>query len=252
MDKATLYDFLKRQELLSQAELDDVETLINQYPYFQTARLLEIKNMKSDPDSNDFLTKLAKASLLCSDRQKLFYTVKDGRYAQFFNNIFTPEAIARDRTEELLNTFFDTIATEEETLLPQTAQNAALTDYLAYMEMEEAPQDNLPENAQPLKHHDIIDDFIGKAETHEIFTPPTPQPESKASNHLQDPDREDKSDNFLTETLARIYIKQQKYEQALAIIERLSLNFPKKSVYFADQIRFLEYLIINEKNKKLN
>jgi len=54
----------------------------------------------------------------------------------------------------------------------------------------------------------------------------------------------------LTETLAKIYMKQQKYEQALAIIKRLSLNFPKKSAYFADQIRFLEYLIINEKNKK--
>jgi len=50
--------------------------------------------------------------------------------------------------------------------------------------------------------------------------------------------------------LAKIYIKQKKYEQALTIIKRLSLNFPKKSAYFADQIHFLEYLIINEKNKK--
>ncbi|NLA62102.1 MAG: tetratricopeptide repeat protein, partial [Bacteroidales bacterium] len=57
-------------------------------------------------------------------------------------------------------------------------------------------------------------------------------------------------DSFLTETLAQVYIKQKKYEQALTIIKRLSLNFPKKSIYFADQIRFLEYLIYNEKNKK--
>ena len=57
-------------------------------------------------------------------------------------------------------------------------------------------------------------------------------------------------DTFLTETLAQIYIKQKKYEEALTIIKRLSLNFPKKSIYFADQIRFLEYLIYNDKNKK--
>ncbi|HBK95509.1 MAG TPA: hypothetical protein DDZ69_10925, partial [Porphyromonadaceae bacterium] len=58
------------------------------------------------------------------------------------------------------------------------------------------------------------------------------------------------NDGFLTETLAKIYIKQKKYEPALTIIRQLSLNFPKKSVYFADQIRFLELLILNEKNKK--
>ncbi|MBV2166233.1 MAG: hypothetical protein KUL76_06850, partial [Kaistella sp.] len=63
-----------------------------------------------------------------------------------------------------------------------------------------------------------------------------------------DPEPENKG--FLTETLAKIYIKQKKYEQALTIIKQLSLNFPKKSIYFADQIRFLELLILNEKNKK--
>lgn len=58
---------------------------------------------------------------------------------------------------------------------------------------------------------------------------------------------DDDGGEFLTETLAKIYIKQKKYEQALTIIKRLSLNFPKKSIYFADQIRFLEFLIMNER-----
>ena len=39
------------------------------------------------------------------------------------------------------------------------------------------------------------------------------------------------------------------YSKALEIIQRLSLQFPKKNAYFADQIRFLEKLIINN-NKK--
>ena len=57
------------------------------------------------------------------------------------------------------------------------------------------------------------------------------------------------NDGYFTETLAKIYIRQGKYEKALEIIRRLNLNFPKKNVYFADQIRFLEKLIINNKNK---
>ena len=60
-------------------------------------------------------------------------------------------------------------------------------------------------------------------------------------------ERED--DGYFTETLAKIYIKQHRYEKALEIIKKLSLNYPKKNAYFADQIRFLEKLIINAKSK---
>ena len=60
-------------------------------------------------------------------------------------------------------------------------------------------------------------------------------------------ERED--DSYFTETLAKIYIKQHRYEKALEIIKKLSLNYPKKNAYFADQIRFLEKLIINAKSK---
>ncbi|MFC2457437.1 MAG: tetratricopeptide repeat protein, partial [Prevotella intermedia] len=40
-----------------------------------------------------------------------------------------------------------------------------------------------------------------------------------------------------------------RYSKALEIIQRLNLLYPKKNRYFADQIRFLEKLIINN-NKK--
>ena len=53
----------------------------------------------------------------------------------------------------------------------------------------------------------------------------------------------------LQKTLAKIYIKQHRYDKALEIIKKLSLNYPKKNAYFADQIRFLEKLIINAKSK---
>ena len=54
-------------------------------------------------------------------------------------------------------------------------------------------------------------------------------------------------DEFLTESLAHIYIKQRKYQRALEIIKCISLKNPEKNIYFADQIRFLEKLIINVK-----
>lgn len=53
----------------------------------------------------------------------------------------------------------------------------------------------------------------------------------------------------LTESFARILIKKRNYEKALEIIQELNLKNPEKSVYFADQIRFLKKLIINQAAK---
>ena len=90
----------------------------------------------------------------------------------------------------------------------------------------------------------FIDTNEGKIELQEIpdYEIPEDDGEDNAGN--------DTDEGFFTETLARIYIKQGQYSKALEIIKRLNLNFPKKNVYFADQIRFLEKLIINNKYKK--
>lgn len=52
-----------------------------------------------------------------------------------------------------------------------------------------------------------------------------------------------------TETLARIYIKQGKYQRAYEIISRLHQQHPDKNGYYVDQLRFLEKLMLNSKKK---
>lgn len=51
---------------------------------------------------------------------------------------------------------------------------------------------------------------------------------------------------LLSESLAKIYIKTHRYERAYEILNDLSLRFPGKNRYFADQLRFLRKLIRNE------
>lgn len=50
------------------------------------------------------------------------------------------------------------------------------------------------------------------------------------------------SDEIITETLAKIYFDQKKYEKALNAFEKLSLKYPEKSIYFASQIEKIEKL----------
>ncbi|MDE5979652.1 MAG: hypothetical protein K2G84_06445, partial [Muribaculaceae bacterium] len=52
-------------------------------------------------------------------------------------------------------------------------------------------------------------------------------------------------------SLAKIYIKTRRYEQAYEILNDLSLRFPEKSSYFADQLRFLRKLILNERRRRV-
>ena len=74
---------------------------------------------------------------------------------------------------------------------------------------------------------------------------------NKVSEEEESEDNEEdmEDESYFTETLAKIYVKQQRYSKALEIIKKLNLKYPKKNAYFADQIRFLEKLIINAKSK---
>lgn len=63
-------------------------------------------------------------------------------------------------------------------------------------------------------------------------TPQTPAPATKRP--AQPP---------LSLELAKIFVKQGQFDRAHEIISKIILNNPEKSVYFADQLRFLEKLI---------
>ena len=244
MNKDTFYTLIKNNSALDSATQQELKAIINEYPYFQTARLLYTLNLLS-ADQELFKQELPKMALFCSDRIKLFYSVHEEEYAMFIQEL---RAVSHDpdRTMELLDSFLATMSQPEETILPEAPiEHLASIDYLAYIDSIGSTTETTETETAHLKHHNIIDNFIEKAANEEVFVP------KKEKEYVvpQVAETDDSSDAFLSETLMRVYIKQKKYEQALTIIKRLSLNFPQKNAYFADQIRFLELLIQNEKNK---
>ena len=50
------------------------------------------------------------------------------------------------------------------------------------------------------------------------------------------------NNELVTETLARVYLEQQHFEKAIEAYKKLSLKYPKKSSFFADQINLINYL----------
>lgn len=112
------------------------------------------------------------------------------------------------------------------------------------------------EDTVQMKHQSIIDSFMAKAEDKEnlrITFDPSEQTDLYDGDDvpLQEETTEELDDDFFfTQTLANIYIKQKKYNRAYEIIKRLSLNYPEKNIYFADQLSFLEKVIKNSNKNK--
>lgn len=214
------------------------------------------------------------------------YTLKP-ELSQHENLLSADEEPGLDRTLSLIDAFLSTVP-KDENQVTGLDYSMDYTTYLLDEDKTETSTEKEEEKTPKLKGQDLIDGFIQRSltvipkkveEFNDDKIPPmllveTKEPdeasdiiattvesidevyESEEENDFEEEDSpeetrdsDDLDDSCFTETLARIYIKQQKYEKALEIIKKLSLNYPKKNAYFADQIRFLEKLIINAKSK---
>ena len=154
------------------------------------------------------------------------------------------EASAGDRTLAIIDAYLSS--------MPEESTYAAIgsgiaTDYASYLLRGEVSSDE-PVAASPMRGQRLIDDFIEKADAGYAFSKVHDETDTSAA--AADEDAESDDDSYFTETLAKIYIKQQRYAKAIEIIKKLSLKYPKKSTYFANQIKQLEELIINAKSKQ--
>ena len=48
------------------------------------------------------------------------------------------------------------------------------------------------------------------------------------------------SDELMTETLAKVFIKQKKYTKAIQAYQILGLKYPEKNSFFVDQIKMIK------------
>lgn len=257
-----IVELIQHPERLNKETLYDLRSLVALYPYYQTARILMLQNLYLLHDPT-FDEELRRAAVYITDRKVIFNLVEASHYKIRRTK---QEVVKGDRTVSLIDNFLSTIPEENKEEIQQEQAEGkpkkrkptpadATIDYVAYLisadfdeeeEVEEAPSAN-NKPATEMKGMSLIDNFIenqgGKITLKDEieYTPDDQEHEQNAEN--------EREEEYYTETLAGIYIKQGKYSKALEIIKRLNLQYPKKNVYFADQIRFLEKLILNSGEK---
>ncbi|WP_280744933.1 MULTISPECIES: hypothetical protein [unclassified Parabacteroides] len=244
--------------LLSRETLPGLKQLIDNYPYFHTARMLYLKNLAAVNDIH-FGSELKKMAIYIPDRKKLFAFI-EGIQRGFGNETEKETLEEQSDTFSLIDNFLSShselsdIASSDPSIL---FRPSASSDYLYWAVSTQPDAEFSDEEAShQLQHHDLIDSFLQEDKQRTPgsgFKFDDNDDEYVSLDYLEDMEnKNDKQktgddDSYFTETLARIYIKQKRYEKALQIIKNLSLKYPEKNVYFADQIRFLEKLIINSK-----
>jgi len=250
----------------SKQTLSNLSNLIDEYPYFQAAHLLHTLNLLHLDDTH-FLFDLRKTAIYVPDRKQLFYQIEDDFFSPERMEELEGKILPLNSPFELVNTFLskseestkskneeNTKSKDEENTKSRNEENTKSkkveielspvpTDYVSYLLANKT--ENEDEEAPPLQHQEAIDKFLEKDAVSSVkIKLEHPDKQEVEPVAIEPPAESIGGNGFFSETLAKIYIKQKKFEKALEIIRKLNLIYPEKSRYFANQIRFLEKLII--------
>ena len=259
MEAPELLQWMESPDTMDMESLQKLVSLVKQYPFFQSARLLYLKNL-SRIRSMYFPDELKKNAIFFPDRRVLFMQLDMGvsAWSRLLHERECINPVKETGTDSfvLIDNFLKENSDEkyperiEDLLSRPTAQT---DDYMQAFITKPDMESSHDENGSQIdydRQNAMIDSYIAQEREGGISL--SEEMAKEAISPVSDTSADEpliKEDSFLTESLAKIYIKQKKYSKALEIIKKLSLKYPEKNVYFADQIRFLEKIITNIKTE---
>ena len=194
-EKQTIEDLQGLAKSKPEIALELVKKIINEYPYFVSARILELDILKTT-NQKGYKHALHTCALQTTQRNVLYQHLKN---------------------------LADSVKNDKQQITVPNENN--LHSFLEWLEL----MDDKTTVRTPSKF-DWIDDFL--AQNAKIN--PTKNTASNRNLYKQNPLSKNE---IMTETLAHLYWKQKKYEEAKKAFKILSLKYPEKSSLFADCIK---------------
>jgi len=240
-------------------EIDLINELTKQYPFFQQTWALKTKYLKiKNTYSSDNLQQAAARTI---DRSVLFDILEKTSGKKKARKL--KENIATQKNKQVIvekqevyedSEQVDDTSQEQEILENYTEEVVEIQpeqDEVKKQKVSIIPkqQEKKPEKLHftdwlrqyqynPKQKPEQPEDFIDK------FLKERPKIVPKKDISFPPPDIIKKSvtekQMLMTETLANLYVKQKKYNKAIQAFRILSLKYPKKSSYFANQIKELK------------
>jgi hypothetical protein len=212
---------IQQPETVREEHLYDLREITDQYPYFVQARVLLLKALHLSKNIR-FEVDLKLGATYSANRRKLYYYI-------FPEQKLATEPYRRESSGKSSGDYFELI----ERIERQGSDTRQSLQLLAERLKSARTMVIGTQQPTPAKLVSIIPDTPIKVDSEIIDEIKSPDIKVVVLNNEKDKDESD----------VKILIKQHKYREAIEILKALNLNNPKKSVYFADQIRFLEKVI---------
>ena len=242
MNRQQFLKWMDNPALLNAESIHDLQQLARDYPYFQTARLLHLLNLKLTQDYR-FEPELRQVAAYAADRARLkdllgIFEKSEGGKPATREELFNQHAKNAREDSQLKNLEEMIKESLHEIEIKQSRLRELIEEKKAMVGESEAQPEELQDSRKdfslrPLPKDDLLDEFIrqekNKTDVHVTFY----NPEESARRSIEE------NDGILSETLARLVAAQGKKDKAIEIYQKLMLKNPQKSSYFAAQIEKL-------------
>ena len=274
MNKQQIIEYIDQPEFLGESDFSDLKTLSEDYPYSGILQTLYAKALHNC-DSIFFEEQLKKTAIVNANRKKLYQIIHQPKLQKTIDKIELDaqsetkgiqkkpvkplsdlDKTARKELEdserefdevekniliEAINSTMhldvpDTIPSIEELTTPQSGElNMDSTDSEEKIKSEFTDWFSNGNNSFKERKDisNLVEGFLeaedSKSNKKDFFSPTNLAKISLVDN-----------EEFVTETLAKVYASQGNFEKAIRIYERLMLDNPEKKTFFASQIRSLK------------
>ena len=246
MKTAIFIKLLENKTKIQQIETAELKAIVKEFPYFQPARALYLKGLKN-LDSFKYNNELKVTAAYTADRTVLFNYITSFETV-IKNTTIIPEKGIEKNGPEIIEIAATSKAPIERVVLGDLEigkplsfapnENHSFNQWLQLSIKKTIVRTKREEIKNTPNKERLIDQFI------ENKPKIAPLEKGKIYTTVVDKNRQDAA--LMTETLAKVYLEQKKYENAMQAYKILSLKYPEKSGFFADQIKSIQIL---QKNK---
>jgi tetratricopeptide (TPR) repeat protein len=266
---------LSNPDAINDKQTTELEVVLSEFPYFQSARAIRLKGLYNQ-NSFRYNLELKKTAAQTTDRSVLFEFITSDVFRGFQSDfsgakeleIYDIEVVDSEvvtvnsltvqqkREQSLIssiqkadnfevetenqNDSFSEIDDKPIIQEPKNLQNSEVHSFQEWLQLTKFKPINREIQVQkPDKTAEIPPEKRKKIELIDKFIETNPKiiPDkySVVTNSFIE-DNKQESSVLMTETLAKIYLEQKKYQRAIEAYEILILKYPEKSRLFADRI----------------
>ncbi len=228
MNSIQFLELISKTHSLGMEELMQLKKLQKNFPFFHLPHALMALHEKKNKEENS--ASLSMAALTSTNRPKLKKWIDDSTQSSFIKNGFQ-EPPSNNSTESTSS------------LSPNLGQKDPIQSQ-EKPKKRKLPQDDLIESIKRKEKKEILDskkqeqiDLIKAFSKKEIKVATLKEIEAIQQTENLAASSTRLNDQTISETFAKLLLKQGKKDMAIEIYTKLALKFPQKRAYFADLIQ---------------